>query len=69
MPDFESAMIRALEKNVQRYTRLLSTRLTPLEQQYVKRRLAEERLELRRLRSGLSQIPAHARAPAELHAA
>jgi hypothetical protein len=52
MPEFETAMIRALEKNIQRYNRLLRTKLTALERQYVKCRLAEDRSELRRLCAG-----------------
>ena len=50
MSQYEAAMHNAVEKNIQRYTRLLRTKLTPLEEQFVRRRLAEDRMELRRLR-------------------
>jgi hypothetical protein len=50
MTDYDLVMRRALEGNIRRYTRLLSTNLTSLEKDYVKRRLAEDRLALRRLR-------------------
>ena len=55
MHDYENAAIRALENNIQRYTRLLRTKLTPLEQKFVKRRLIEDRLELRRLRASQTE--------------
>jgi hypothetical protein len=63
MPEFEKAMIRALEKNIQRYDRLLHTKLTALERRYVKRRLAEDRSELRRLRGECYQPAAMAQLP------
>ena len=55
MHDYENAAIRALENNIQRYTRLLRTKLTPLEQKFLKRRLIEDRLELRRLRASQTE--------------
>ena len=55
MHDYENAAIRALENNIQRYTRLLRTKLTPLEQKFLKRRLIEDRLELRRLRASIEK--------------
>ncbi len=48
MTEFEAAICRAADNNIQRYVRLLSTKLTFHERQFVKRRLAEERLKLRR---------------------
>ena len=50
MTEFEAAICRAADNNIQRYVRLLSTKLTFHERQFVKRRLAEERLKLRSLR-------------------
>jgi hypothetical protein len=46
----ERALIRAHEGNIRRYARILRTKLTPIERQFVMRRMSEERLALRRLK-------------------
>lgn len=44
-----NALIRARQKNVNRYCRLLATKLTDHERKYIHKRIAEERIELERL--------------------
>lgn len=44
-----NALIRARQKNVNRYCRLLATKLTDHERKYIHKRFAEERIELERL--------------------
>ena len=56
MTDYEAAMSRALDKNIQRYTWLLGTHLTEAERGFVKRRLAEDRQALRRLRARRAEV-------------
>jgi hypothetical protein len=48
--DATDALIQARQKNINRYCRLLATLLTDHEREYLHRRIAEERLELERLR-------------------
>lgn len=50
----ESARTRACHNNIQRYRRLLQTRLTESERQFIEKRLSEERSELERLANALS---------------
>ncbi|MDH2406942.1 hypothetical protein QCM77_45055 [Bradyrhizobium sp. SSUT18] len=45
----QSARAQTCRNNIQRYRRLLRTRLTEFERQFVKKRLSEERSELERL--------------------
>ncbi|WP_035970554.1 hypothetical protein [Bradyrhizobium sp. WSM3983] len=42
MIDAKLAQLRAHRQNVNRYRRLLGTKLSPLERQYIERRLSEE---------------------------
>jgi hypothetical protein len=42
MIDAKLAQLRAHRQNVSRYRRLLGTKLSPLERQYIERRLTEE---------------------------
>ena len=51
MLDEELARIRAHRNNIHRYRRLLRTKLSELERQFIERRLAEEK-------SSLESIPA-----------
>ena len=51
MTGIQAALIRAHEANIRRYARLLHTQLTPLERDYVRRRLDEERREVKRVKS------------------
>lgn len=50
----QSARTRACHNNIQRYRRLLQTRLTESERQFIEKRLSEERSELERLANALS---------------
>jgi hypothetical protein len=43
MTDLDSVRIAVHQNNINRYRRLLQTKLTEIERQYVERRLAEER--------------------------
>jgi hypothetical protein len=54
MTDIKTVIARVHRANIGRYERLLRTRLTPVERQFVMRRLAEEKLELRRLQATTS---------------
>ena len=49
MPNERSARIRSHQSNLERYCRLLTTELTDLERQFLRKRIAEERLKLDRL--------------------
>ena len=49
MPDLQTALISACEKNINRYCRLLATPLTDLERDYIHRQIAKARLELEQL--------------------
>lgn len=51
MFDEDLARIRAHRNNIHRYQRLLKTRLSDLERQFIARRLSEERTALESLRS------------------
>lgn len=57
MPTMEaeqSARTRACHNNIERYRRLLRTRLTESERQFIEKRMSEERSELQRLAIALS---------------
>jgi hypothetical protein len=47
----QAVRIRAHKDNLDRYCRMLTTQLSELERQFLHRRIAEERLELDRLRA------------------
>jgi hypothetical protein len=49
MIDEKLARLRTHRNNIDRYRRLLKTRLTELEQQYIEKRLSEEQSALERL--------------------
>ncbi|TPQ33119.1 hypothetical protein C2U70_20090 [Bradyrhizobium guangdongense] len=49
MLDEDLARIRAHRNNIHRYRRLLRTKLSELERQYIERRLAEEQTSLKSL--------------------
>ncbi|OKO83714.1 hypothetical protein [Bradyrhizobium sp. AS23.2] len=51
MLDEDFARIRAHRNNIHRYRRLLNTRLSDLERQFIERRLAEEQTALEALAS------------------
>jgi uncharacterized small protein (DUF1192 family) len=51
MTDFRTAKILSHRRNIQRYARLLATKLTELECQYLHKRIAEEQAELERLQA------------------
>jgi hypothetical protein len=47
--DYRTARMRTHRRNIQRYSRLLATKLTDLERRYLHRQIAEEQAELERL--------------------
>jgi hypothetical protein len=47
--DEKIARLRAHQKNIDRYQRLLQTKLTEVEKRYVEKRLSEERFSIRML--------------------
>jgi hypothetical protein len=49
MTDFLTAKIKACRGNIDRYSRILATKLTSLERAYIHERIGEQRAELRRL--------------------
>jgi len=49
MIDEKLARLRTHRNNIHRYRRLLGTRLSELERQYLERRLAEEQIEIEKL--------------------
>lgn len=55
MTDITSAQLLAHEANVARYRRILATKLTDLERSFIMKRLAEEKLGLRRCQDAISQ--------------
>jgi hypothetical protein len=50
-----SVRMQAHRANIERYRKLLAGRLTRVEREYIMRRIAEERAELRRLESCLDE--------------
>ena len=56
MTDLSSIRIKAHQANIDRYRKLLAGRLTRVEREYVMRRIAEERAEIRRLEDALDDI-------------
>ncbi|MDE5456746.1 hypothetical protein GWE18_28755 [Bradyrhizobium sp. CSA112] len=61
MIDERLARLRTHRDNIDRYRRLLKTRLTELEQQYIENRLSEEQSALERLAA--STFPLTSQAP------
>ena len=53
-----SIRLQAHRANIERYAKLLAGRLTRVEREYVMRRIAEERAELRRLADAAENTPA-----------
>jgi hypothetical protein len=51
MTAMETTLLRVHQRNIERYRRLLRTRLTKLERDFVMRRLAEEQGEIARLKA------------------
>ena len=49
MTDEKFALLRTHRNNISRYHRLLKTKLTELERQFIERRLSEERSAMERL--------------------
>jgi hypothetical protein len=47
--EYENALIKARQNNIDRYCRILATPLTDLERAFIHKRIAEERRELERL--------------------
>ena len=72
MLDEDLARIRAHRNNIHRYRRLLRTRLSELERQFIERRLAEEQTSLKSLADDTFplafMIPNGSAAPASLEA-
>ena len=68
MPNERAARIRFHQSNLERYCRLLATELTDLERQFLHKRIAEERLELDRLRAESDPQTAYAFVVAEAFA-
>ena len=60
MLDENLARIRAHRNNIHRYRRLLKTRLSQLERQFIERRLAEERSALDGLTTATFPVGFHA---------
>ena len=50
--------MQAHRANIERYRKLLATRLARVEREYVMRRITEERAELKRLEDGADDMPA-----------
>jgi len=57
MVDVEIALIQARQNNIRRYHKLLKTRLTDLEREYIGSRLSEERSALQAIAAQLDQSP------------
>jgi hypothetical protein len=54
-----SARVRARRSNISRYRRLLNTKLSELERQYIERRLSEEQMALNSLANEGFLMPAN----------
>lgn len=57
--DKEIARLRTHQKNIERYQSLLKTDLSEVEQQYLEKRLSEERLAMATLRSMMAPKTDH----------
>ena len=58
MTDLNGVRIKAHQANINRYRKLLAGRLTRVEREYVMRRIAEERAEIRRLEDAAADTAA-----------
>jgi hypothetical protein len=58
MTDLSSIRIKAHRANVDRYRKLLAGKLTRVEREYIMRRIAEERAEIRRLEDAMDTVSA-----------
>ena len=56
MTELQNALIVARRKAIARYNRLLRTKLTEVERRYVRKRIAQERAELERLKRQAKQM-------------
>ena len=56
MTDEKLASLRSHRSNIARYRRLLKTKLTDLERQFIERRLSEEQSDFERLTAGTFPI-------------
>jgi len=60
--DARFALIQAHDDGIRRYQRLLNTRLTDLEREYIESRISEERLilqSIREVRGEVNSLPAN----------
>jgi hypothetical protein len=62
MVEVEIALIQARQNNIRRYHKLLKTRLTDLEREYIEWRLSEERSALQASTAQLDESPQPRRA-------
>jgi hypothetical protein len=62
MVDLRTAKMQGHWQNIERYCRLLATELTALERQYLHKRIAEEHVQLERLKKSQPEqaVPAQA---------
>jgi bacterioferritin (cytochrome b1) len=62
MVDLRTAKMQGHRQNIERYCRLLATELTALERQYLHKRIAEEHVQLERLKKSQPEqaVPAQA---------
>ncbi|MGQ2186054.1 hypothetical protein ACT4MK_22250 [Bradyrhizobium barranii] len=63
MMDENLALLRANHNNISRYRRLLRTKLSPLERQFIERRLSEEEAALQSLAVSTFPIAFNERKP------
>lgn len=61
-PALASVLIATHQRNIARYYRLLATHLSDLEKAYVRRRIIEERREIKKLTSGAQRSAAESKA-------
>ena len=54
--DARFALIHAHDDSIRRYQRLLNTRLTDLEREYIESRISEERLTLHSIRQARGEV-------------
>jgi len=56
--DEKSARLRTHQLNIERYQRLLKTKLTDIESKFLEKRLSEERFCVAMLAKGIDDLPA-----------
>lgn len=69
MMDEKLARLRTHRNNIARYRRLLQTKLTDLERQFIERRLSEEQSDYQRLSAGTFPMTFNPKVPAKLPSA